>query len=306
MVAVSDATGDVAGDAAGDAAGVRVAGLSRGMWHMVNAAVFFSVMGLCVRLLAGMPFMQVVVARSAISLVLSAVLLLRRGIPVFGPNWRLNLARGFFGFLGLSSYFYSLQMLPLGEAVTVQYTNPLFTALFAPFILKERGTGREWVAMAVAFAGVLLIANPSAPDRIVPVLVGLFGAMCSGIAYNLVRKLGRAGEDPLTIVLYFPLVSLVLGTPLAAADLVMPDTTGLLLLVCVGVTTQIAQVSMTRGLRAERASRATVVNYLVIALSTVFSFALGEELRVMALAGIACIVAGMIVVTRGAASVRTA
>jgi drug/metabolite transporter (DMT)-like permease len=275
-------------------------GLSRGMWHMVNAAVFFSLMSLAVRLLAGVPFMQVVVVRSAISLVLSAALLMARGIPIFGPNWRLNLARGLFGFLGLSAYFYSLQQLPLGEAVTVQYTNPLFTALFAPLILKERGTGREWLAMGVAFVGVVLIADPSAPGRIAPVVVGLAGAMCSGIAYNLVRKLGRAGEDPLTIVLYFPLVSLVLGTPLAAADAVMPDAVGIALLVAVGITTQIAQVSMTRGLRLERASRATVVNYLVIALSTLYSLLLGEQLRWAALAGMACIVAGMLIVSRAA------
>lgn len=280
-----------------------VLGLSRGMWHMVNAAVFFSLMSLAVRLLAGVPFMQVVVVRSVISLVLSAVLLFARGIPVFGPNWRLNLARGFFGFLGLSAYFYSLQQLPLGEAVTVQYTNPLFTALFAPLILNERGTGREWLAMAVAFCGVVLIADPSAPGRIAPVVVGLFGAMCSGIAYNLVRKLGRAGEDPLAIVLYFPLVSVVLGTPLAVADAVMPDMAGIALLVAVGVATQIAQVSMTRGLRAERASRATVVNYLVIALSTLYSLALGEAVRPAALAGIACIVAGMVIITRASAPV---
>lgn len=275
-------------------------GLSRGMWHMVNAAVFFSLMSLAVRLLAGVPFMQVVVVRSAISLVLSAALLVARGIPVFGPNWRLNLARGLFGFLGLSAYFYSLQQLPLGEAVTVQYTNPLFTALFAPLILRERGTGREWLAMGVAFVGVVLIADPSAPGRIAPVVVGLAGAMCSGIAYNLVRKLGRAGEDPLTIVLYFPLVSLVLGTPLAAANAVMPDAVGIALLVAVGITTQIAQVSMTRGLRLERASRATVVNYLVIALSTLYSLLLGEQLRWAALAGMACIVAGMLIVSRAA------
>ena len=130
-----------------------------------------------------------------------------------------------------------------------------------------------------------------------PALIGLGGAMCSGLAYNIVRKLGQEGEDPLTIVMYFPLIALVFASPLAAATWRMPVGMEWLILLGVGVTTQIAQVSMTKGLKLERAARATVVNYLVIFLSTAYSLLLGEALTLYSFLGMALIITGISVLT---------
>ncbi len=269
-----------------------------GLSQMVIASVFFSLMGLCVRLLPRIPFMEIVVVRAAISLVISAALLLRARKALLGKNKALLTLRGVFGFAALSAYFYSIQHLSLAEAVTIQYTNPLFTAFFAPLLLRERGNNREWIAGIVAFAGVLLIAGPSEMTKSFPAAVGLLGAMCSGVAYNLVRKLGMEKEDPLTIVLYFPLVAVIGGLPVAAISWVTPSLIEMALLLAVGLTTQIAQVAMTKGLTLERASKATIVNYLVIVLSTLYSIALGESLALQSIAGMILIAAGIFFVSR--------
>ncbi|MCB2205156.1 DMT family transporter [bacterium] len=267
------------------------------MRYMISAAVFFSMMGLFVRLVRDIPFLEVVVFRALVSLVISAALLLRAGKSLWGKNKGLLFLRGLFGFLGLSAYFYTIHAMPLAEAVTIQYTNPLFTALFAPFILKERTHGSEWLAGLLAFGGVLLIAQPTSVSAVLPALIGLGGAMCSGLAYNIVRKLGMEGEDPLTIVMYFPLIAVILAAPLAATSWRMPVGMEWLILLGVGVTTQIAQVSMTKGLRLERAARATVVNYFVIFLSTMYSLLLGESLTIYSFLGMAAIIAGITVLS---------
>jgi len=265
---------------------------------MFAAAVSFSLMGLFVRLLKDMPSMEIVLFRAAITLVISAALLLRSATPLLGREKPLLLLRGVFGFLGLSAYFYSIHELPLAEAVTVQYTNPLFTALFAPLILGERNSGNEWKAGLLCFAGVLCIARPGVPGTMLPVLIGLAGAMCSGVAYNLVRKLGIRGEDPLTIVLYFPLVALVLGTPFAMDSLRVPVGIEWILLLGVGLTTQAAQVSMTKGMRTVRVARASMTNYLVIVLSALYSLALGEQLTLLSWLGMACIFIGIAMIAK--------
>jgi drug/metabolite transporter (DMT)-like permease len=77
----------------------------------------------------------------------------------------------------------------------------------------------------------------------------------------------------------------------------MPVGAEWLLLLGVGITTQIAQVAMTRGLRLERAARATVVNYLVIFLSTAYSLVLGENLSMYSFFGMTLIVAGISLLT---------
>jgi drug/metabolite transporter (DMT)-like permease len=122
--------------------------------------------------------------------------------------------------------------------------------------------------------------------------------MCSGLAYNIVRKLGMEGEDPLTIVMYFPLVAVVFAAPFAAVSWRMPVGVEWLILLGVGVTTQIAQVSMTKGLRLERAARATVVNYLVIFLSTAYSLLLGEALHLFSFLGMGAIIGGITLLAR--------
>jgi drug/metabolite transporter (DMT)-like permease len=77
-----------------------------------------------------------------------------------------------------------------------------------------------------------------------------------------IRKM--TDEHPLVIVFYLPLVTLVATIPIAARSLIWPTPMEWLVLVGVGVTTQIAQVFMTRGLQMERAGRATAVGYLQV------------------------------------------
>ncbi len=267
------------------------------MRYMINAALFFSLMGLFVRLVRDIPFIEVVVFRAAVSLVISVVLLWKAGKSLWGTNKGLLFLRGLFGFIGLSAYFYTIHAMPLAEAVTIQYTNPLFTALFAPLILKESGSGREWLASILAFGGVIMIAQPTSISSALPALIGLGGAMCSGVAYNLVRKLGQKGEDPLTIVMYFPLIALFFASPFAVASWRMPVGMEWLILLGVGITTQIAQVSLTKGLRLERAARATVVNYFVIFLSTMYSLLLGEGLTLLSFGGMVLIITGISLLT---------
>ena len=97
--------------------------------------------------------------------------------------------------------------------------------------------------------------------------------MCSSIAYVTVRQLART-EHPLVIVFYFPLVATPLAIPWAAAEWVTPSAAEVLLLVAIGVTTQVGQVFLTMGLAVERAGRATSVGYLQIV------FAMGWQLVV--------------------------
>ena len=140
----------------------------------------------------------------------------------------------------------------------IQYTNPVYAALLAVPILGERVRTREIVSVGVSLAGVVLATRPSflfghgehALDP-VAVGVGLLGAMASAAAYVTVRKL-RGKEDPLVIVFYFALVSTLAGVPFAIPGAVWPTPVEWLVLLGVGVSTQLGQLSITRGLHLER------------------------------------------------------
>ena len=101
-----------------------------------------------------------------------------------------------------------------------------------------------------------------------PVLAGLGGALGSGIAYTLVRKL-VATEHPSVIVLYFPLVCLPGTLLLGGGDFIWPTAAGWWVLLGVGCFTQFGQLALTKAMQLDAASRVTSLSYVQIIFAAV-------------------------------------
>ena len=279
--------------------------VSPGIRAMAIGAFWFSLMGLLVKL-AGrrLGSMEIVFVRSVITLGLSWWSLRRLGIPPLGSNRRLLFVRGLLGATALLFYFYSIVHLPLGEATLIQYTNPVFATVLAAVILRESLRGREIVCLVASLLGVVFVAHPPpflAVDspQANPLSIGaaLVGAACSGCAYTLVRKM-RLTEHPLVIVGYLPLLGVPMSLPFAIAQWTWPDPWEWLLLIGVGVTTQLAQISMTRGLQLERTARATTTGYLQVAFAVLWgAIFLGEIPDVWTVVGAATIIGSTLALT---------
>ena len=234
----------------------------RGLRYMAAGAFFFSVMSLFVKL-AGqrLASQEIVLARSVIMSIMTWAALRRRGIPLRGRRPRLLVLRGLLGFGALSCFYYGIVHLPLADATVIQYTNPAFAAVLAVFALGERMRPRETLCVALSIAGVLLVAQPGflfgAGAGLDPtaVAIALLGAVLSGAAYVTVRVL--ADEHHLVVIFYFAVISSLGALPGTLANLVVPGASEVLLLLGVGVTTQLGQIFMTRGLHLERTGRAT-------------------------------------------------
>lgn len=275
---------------------------------MVQAAAWFAVMSVLVKLAsARLPTLQIVFARGAITLLLAALLLWRAGLSPLGGRVPLLLLRGLIGSCALICFYAAVVHLPLAEATVIHQTAPLFTALLAAWLLRERLQPRVLVALLGAFAGVVAIARPrwlfggagvAAAFAWQYAFVALLGALLSALAYVTVRRLGRS-EAPLVVTFWFPLVTVPLAAPFALPIWVWPDAVGWLLLLGIGVATQIAQVAMTKGLAREPAGRATAVGYLQVAFATVFgALVFGAWPDAWSLGGMLLIVASLLVATR--------
>jgi drug/metabolite transporter (DMT)-like permease len=275
--------------------------LSRGVLYMAASALGFSAMTLLVKL-AGtrLPTGEIVLARAVVTLALSYGMLRRAGLPRPWGTERGRLAlRGLLGFGGLSGYYAAVVRLPLADATTLQNVTPLLTAILAWRLLGERVGGATLIALGCGIGGVLLIVHPSGGGLDpVGVALALGGACCSAFAYVTVRQLSRT-EHPLVIVYYFPLVATPLAIPWAASSWVTPSAVELLLLVAIGLATQVGQVFLTMGLAAERVSRATSVVYLQIVFAMGWQLAVfGEAPAAPTIAGAALIIAGTLAVAR--------
>jgi drug/metabolite transporter (DMT)-like permease len=188
----------------------------------------------------------------------------------------LLILRGLLGSCGLYCFFYAVTVLPLAEVTTIHYVHPIFTAVLAAFVLGERVTWGLAAAITASSAGVLLVARPQflfeGAATLDPAAVGiaLAGALFSAGAYVTVRRL-RSTDHPAVVVLWFPLVATPLFLPLAWRVWVWPQSLEWLVLLGVGVTTQIAHVCLTEGLHRTPAGRGTTVGYVQIAFAMVWS-----------------------------------
>lgn len=279
--------------------------LTPGVRDMLVAALFFSLMGVLVKF-AGerLPSQEIVFARSLVAFILTAWMLYRAGIPAFGHNRRLLLARGVLGFLGLSCFFFAITRLSFADAMVIQFTNPVFATLLAGVWLGEALRVRELLGAFCSLVGVALIARPQflfgaqaeAPDALA-LAAALAGALISATVYVIIRKL-KESDHALVIVFYFPLIGLPLSIPTMAPDALMPRGWEWLLLLGVGICVQIAQVFMTRGLHKETTSRATTVSYVQVVLAFIWGMLFFDEIpHWTSLAGAALVIFGVLVVT---------
>jgi drug/metabolite transporter (DMT)-like permease len=260
--------------------------MRRGALFMMLSALAFSVMTVLVKL-AGqrLPSQELVVARAAVSLVLSWWMLARAGVSPWGEQRRWLWLRGALGFGGLSCVYAAVTHLPLAEATVLQYLHPPITALLAGLFLAERVSPRIGVAMGLSLGGVILVAQPAwlfegAGEPLPPIWVAaaIGGACFSAAAYVVVRKLAQAGEHPLVIVFYFPLVTLPAALPTLWPEFVWPRGIEWLWLLGIGVATQIGQVSLTRGLAILPAAHGTALSYLQVAFAALWGVLVFGEL----------------------------
>jgi drug/metabolite transporter (DMT)-like permease len=269
---------------------------------MALSAFGFSVMSVLVKLVSvRLPTGEIVLARAVMTLVLSYVMVRRANLSPWGNERGRLMLRGLLGFAALGCYYVALAKLPLADATTLQYTQPLVTSLLAWWLLGEQIGWAAAFAIACGLGGVALVVHPGMPlasgiDS-TGVVVALASATLSSVAYVTVRKLART-EHPLVIVFYFPLVATPLAIPWAAYDWVWPSAQDWLWLVAIGVTTQLGQVFLTMGLAIERAGRATSVGYLQICFAVIWQLVVfGQAPGLGTLLGASLIIGGTLAVS---------
>lgn len=266
-----------------------------GIRFFMLSTVFYAIMNTCVKYMPHIPAHEIIFFRCIISLAASYTHLRMLNIPVMGNNKVALILRGIFGLISLTAFFITLQRMPLATAVTIQYLSPVFTLLFAIFILGERPRLVQFLFFLISFVGVVVACGFDRRISAGDFFLGLTSAVFSGLGYNMVRK-SRATEHPLVVVFYFPLVALPFMAVWTATDWVMPTGWDWLLLLIVGASTQAAQVCMTLAYHQEKASSVSGLQYLGLIYSLLVGYFLfNEGYGAMSLLGMLLIVAGILV-----------
>jgi drug/metabolite transporter (DMT)-like permease len=272
---------------------------------MLVAGLLFAVMGLFVKLGSqhGFSAAELVFYRSLIGLVVIYAIVRRRALSLRTGHVRSHLYRGLSGFVSLMLYFYAITGLPLATAVTLNYTSPLFLAVLATWVLKERAS--IWVLLAVAtgFAGVVLLLRPSFhSDAVFAGLLGLASGAFASLAYLNVKQLGWLGEPDWRVVFYFTLISTA-----GAAAWMIGNTfhaitwEGAGIILGLGTSATIAQLAMTRAYQEGETLVVGSLAYSTVVFASLLGVAVwGETLGPASWMAIGIIVASGTVATLAA------
>lgn len=189
---------------------------TRGILCIVISAFCFALMNLCVNLSGDLPSVQKSFFRNLIAFLVAIAMLLknRQPLEVHRGNILPLLLRSAFGTIGILCNFYAVDHLLLSDASMLNKMSPFFAVVFSFFILKEKVTPFQALAVFVAFLGSLFVVKPSFTNMdFLPALIGLCGGVCAGAAYTYVRKLGKLGTNSATIVCFFSGFSCLVTLP---------------------------------------------------------------------------------------------
>ncbi|MEW5879156.1 MAG: DMT family transporter [Pseudomonadota bacterium] len=273
------------------------------LW-MVFASALFSVMGACVKLASQhYSVAEIVFYRSAIGAVILFAFVRASGGSLRTHVPWMHVSRGAVGTLALALWFFATTVLPLGTAMTLNFSSPLFLAAFAVLAALLAGRSVRWplaIAVAAGFVGVVLVLQPSfRADQAVAGMAGLVSGVLSAAAYWHVRELGRLGEPEWRTVFYFSLSGVALGLAgTVVTGFSSHSWRGAALLAAVGITATAAQLAMTRAYGRGRTLLTANLQFSAV----VFAALLGEvvfadRIPTVGYLGIAVIVASGVLAT---------
>lgn len=243
---------------------------------MLLSIVSFSLMHLCVKAIPEIPVVQTIFLRSVFSIAFCYIAIKQAKVSVWGNNKTFLILRGLVGMASLVCFFYSIQMLPLGTAVTIGNLVPFFTLFLAFLFLKEKIPHIKWVFFGISFLGVLLMKGLDEELPLLGIILGLFAAFFTATAHFVVRKL-RDTDDTSVIMFYFPFITIPFMLPFIFTEWKNPNPREWLFLLLIGITTHVGQLFLTKAYKHEEVKNISYVYYVGIVLSFVYGITFFDE-----------------------------
>jgi len=181
----------------------------RGVLLMMISALSVVAMNVSIRQIADdiHPFV-IAFFRHSIGVCLLVPIFVRPGSnPFRTANFPLQGLRAMLNVVAMLAYFLALTMEPLAKVVALTFTAPLIATVGAVLLLREKVTRARYFALAIGFAGALLILRPWAVEVGTGSILLIMSSATWGMALVVIKVLSRT-DSPVTIALYASLLQL--------------------------------------------------------------------------------------------------
>jgi drug/metabolite transporter (DMT)-like permease len=190
----------------------------RGILAMSASVVVFIFNDALIKLAAEtMPPLQAIGLRGVFATLWCVLALLARGelrhVHLLGDRWVA--VRGLLEATAAISYLIALAFIPFAIATAINLSTPLFLAALAVLFLGEIVGWRRWTAIAVGFAGVLMVIQPRPDDVNLWTWLVVFSSL-AGAARDVVARFVPPRVPTLVVSLSSALTLAVVGCAWAA------------------------------------------------------------------------------------------
>ena len=168
-------------------------------------------------------------------------------------NFKLHLARTSFGWIGVTILFGSSSLIPVNDAVAINFSNPVFAMILSIIILKEKYFLYRWIAMILTFGGALILIRPNFSELYFdPVaLISIFGAICLGFEAIFIKLLTKY-ERNIQILLINNFIGLILSSSVVLFYWITPTFLQFLFCILIGVLMICAQFCFLKALKSNQ------------------------------------------------------
>ncbi|WP_376873261.1 DMT family transporter [Albirhodobacter sp. R86504] len=275
------------------------------LW-MLGAVTGFISMAFAGRQLGGMhDTFEIMLWRSVVGIITVVIAARFAGTSnkIKARNLGLHLIRNLSHFTGQNLWFAALTMIPLAQLFAMEFSYPLWVALAAPFVLGEAMSRQRAVAVALGFAGILIVTRPWAVGGLETGTLLAIGC-AFGFAGSALATKRLTTRAPLTeIMFWLSVMQAIFGLVCAGidGDIAAPTMQSLPYLVIVGLAGLGAHSCMTRAFMIAPASVCAPVDFLRLPLVAILAWAVyGEEIGLpVVLGGAVILIANWINIQAG-------
>lgn len=240
----------------------------------------FALMQLFVKLAGDLPSIQKSFFRNFFAMIIALIPLLkskRNKLNISG-SWGILILRSIFGTLGIVFNFVAVSYLDLGDASLLQKLSPFVIIILSLIFLKEKVHTYQWIAIFIAFIGVIFVVSPTGASFNIGYIYAIGGAIMAGSAYTCVRKLGIKGIKGEFIIFFFSAFSCVSLLPFVLFNYKPMSVGQLVCLVFVGLSAAMGQFGITFAYKFAPAKSISVFEYSQIIFAAILGFIVFSEI----------------------------
>ena len=246
---------------------------------MTGASFCFATLNLIIRLAAEeLATMQIAFFRALFALLVMLPWAIHTGAASFRtPHLKTHIARSFVSVTSMYCWFTAIIVLPLADAVALNFTAPLFVTIGAALILKELVGPRRWAATAVGFLGTVIVLRPGFAEVSIYSALPILAAGCIAVNTLIVKRVS-AHDSPGTIVLYMNLFLTLLCLIPALFSWVWPSPKVWMLVIALGLLAAFAHILFTRAFIHADASAIQLFDYARLPFVALFGYVFFAEI----------------------------